>query len=91
MKFTYQLSKKRILTFIHFSAYRTRIGTIPKRGERGRSKMQFRHKNTKKMLSKMRGMQIRNSDIITELALRKLNKEKKCERKNKIGTTNNDV
>ena len=53
--------------------------------------MQFRHKNTKKMLSKMRGMKIRNSDIITELALRKLNKEKKCERKNKIGTTNNDV
>ena len=37
-------------------------------------------------------MQIRYSGRITELALRKLNKEtRKCERKNKIGATNNDV
>ena len=49
-------------------------------------------KKHRKRLSKMRDMKIRNSDRITKLALRELNKEtKKCERKNKIGTTNNDV
>ena len=65
---------------------------IPKRGEKGRSEMRFRYKKHQKRLSKTRDMQIKNLDRITELILWKLNKEtKKCERKNKIGATNNDV
>ena len=50
---------------------------IPKQGERRRFEMQFRHKKHRKRLSKMRDMQIRNSNRITEIALRKLNKETK--------------
>ena len=44
IKFVHQLSQKCILTFIRFLAYRTQIETIPNRGERGHSEMQFRHK-----------------------------------------------
>ena len=44
MKFAHQLSQKRILTFIRFSAHKTRIGTITNQDERGHSEMQFRHK-----------------------------------------------
>ena len=62
------------MTFIHFSAYRTQIITISKQGERGRSETQFR---PKKRISKMRDMQIRNSNKIIKLALRKLNKKTK--------------
>ena len=51
------------------------MGTIPKRGERGHSETQFRHKKYRKRLSEMRNMKIRNSDKITKLTLRKLNKE----------------
>ena len=77
MEFVHQLTQKRILTFIRFSAYRTWIGTIPNCGKRGYSETQFRHKKHQKRLSKMRDMQIRNSDIITELALRKLTRTQK--------------
>ena len=61
MEFVHQLTQKRILTFIRFSAYRTWIGTIPNCGKRGYSETQFRHKKHRKRLSKTRDMQIRNS------------------------------
>jgi len=57
------------LTFIRFSAYRTRIGTVPKWGERGHSETHFRHKKHWNGLSKTRDMQIRISDKISELAM----------------------
>jgi len=75
MEFTHPLSQKHILSFIRFSAYRTRIGTIPYQGERGHSETQFRDKKHRKRLSKIRDIQIRNSERITELELWKLNKD----------------
>ena len=78
MKFSHQLSQKRILTFIRFSAYR--IATIRNRGERGHSKTQFRHTKNRKRLSKMRNMQIRNSKRITESALWKLTRTQKMQK-----------
>ena len=77
MKFVHQLNRKHILTFIRFSAYKTQIGTIPNRGERGHSETQFRNKKHQKKLSKTRDIQIRNSDRITKLALRKLARTQK--------------
>ena len=45
--------------------------------ERGHSETQFRNKKHQKKLSKTRDIQIRNSDRITKLALRKLARTQK--------------